>query len=232
MDLVFSCWGEEYLGKIWEGNMHAVVSQFRLYIDLGLDIIEPYIPEFVTPNFLTKSRMYFFTPLVLVALCFSEFLAVSLYAIAALTDLLDGYLARKRNLFTEWGALWDERADKICVYVPLFAWFAWVAYNGVHVDIALLVLATALFARDVLLIYMRKYTNWVEDVQTPLSAKWKAAFQMVGVGFILASPELDFCYWIGVLCFLVALPLSSYSAYIYVGKKFEEWMFRQNVPSQ
>ena len=49
----------------------------------------------------------------------SNLMAACVFIIAALTDLLDGYLARKLNKTTKFGAFLDPVADKIMVGVAL-----------------------------------------------------------------------------------------------------------------
>ena len=79
---------------------------------------------FNLPNTLTISRICL-TPLFL-ALMFAEdwylrSLAVVVFAIASLTDLYDGRLARTRNAVTEFGSFMDPLADKILVTSALIA---------------------------------------------------------------------------------------------------------------
>lgn len=70
------------------------------------------------PNTLTVSRI-FLTPLLVVVLLTridgKEIYGVVIFVIAALTDYLDGYIARKRNQVTDVGKLLDPIADKLLI---------------------------------------------------------------------------------------------------------------------
>ncbi len=73
------------------------------------------IPQAVQPNHITIARLLL-TPLVLWLLWNSWYeLALPLFAVTAFTDVLDGSLARTRNLITPWGILFDPLADKLLV---------------------------------------------------------------------------------------------------------------------
>lgn len=72
-----------------------------------------------TPNKLTLMRVIMIVPFVfcmLSDLVPHRFLwAFLLFVTASLTDMLDGYLARKNNLVTDFGILMDPLADKLLV---------------------------------------------------------------------------------------------------------------------
>lgn len=73
------------------------------------------VPKETTPNQITVARM-FMTPMVLWLLYEGRYeLATPLFLVTALTDMLDGSLARTRDQVTAWGALWDPVADKLLI---------------------------------------------------------------------------------------------------------------------
>jgi CDP-diacylglycerol--glycerol-3-phosphate 3-phosphatidyltransferase len=88
------------------------------------------------PNALTLLRILL-VPVVIVALLDEtpngDAIAAGVFALAALTDTLDGYIARQRELITTFGKLMDPIADKLLVTASLVALVsldrlqAWVA---------------------------------------------------------------------------------------------------------
>src|SRR5580698_3509928 len=81
------------------------------------------------PNSLTLLRI-FFVPLVAVLLLTTgenmDLWAVAVFLLAAVTDLLDGYLARKRGQITTVGILLDPVADKLLTV------FAFISLTYLH----------------------------------------------------------------------------------------------------
>ncbi len=74
------------------------------------------------PNRLTMFRILviiIFIPTVLMDKMISSYIALFLFIIAAISDYLDGYLARKYNIISNFGKVMDPLADKIMVISAL-----------------------------------------------------------------------------------------------------------------
>lgn len=73
-------------------------------------------------NKLTMARIFLvpvFMFFLLVKIPYGDVIAVSLFVIAALTDTLDGYIARSKNQVTKFGKFMDPLADKLLVSAAL-----------------------------------------------------------------------------------------------------------------
>jgi CDP-diacylglycerol---glycerol-3-phosphate 3-phosphatidyltransferase len=82
------------------------------------------------PNAITVGRILaapFIAALPFIASPTARLIAFILYVIAAVTDYLDGYLARERNLITDLGRLLDPLADKLLLFATLIPMFVLMA---------------------------------------------------------------------------------------------------------
>src|ERR1700740_3099714 len=109
------------------------------------------------PNVLSVVRILL-VPLLVVALLEKtgggDLLAAVVFAVASLTDALDGYLARSRNWVTTFGKLMDPIADKLLIVAALIALVslnrlpAWVAMVIIAREFAVTVLRVATGAQQ------------------------------------------------------------------------------------
>ena len=109
------------------------------------------------PNVLTVVRILL-VPVLVVALLGKtdggDLLAAIVFAVASLTDAIDGYLARSRNSVTTFGKLMDPIADKLLIIAALIALVslsrleAWVAMVIISREIAVTVLRAAAGAQQ------------------------------------------------------------------------------------
>lgn len=110
------------------------------------------------PNKLTVLRMLC-TPVLVVLFCLKLYIpSMILFVLASLTDVLDGHIARKNNIVTDFGKLFDPLADKLINVTALVLITA-----QVMVDMpkwyAILVLASTLVivAREMLILGFRAF---------------------------------------------------------------------------
>ena len=109
-------------------------------------------------------------------------LCAILFAMAALTDWADGWLARKLGAVTPMGAALDHSADKVLVTCALVA----LAYAALPFD--LVAAATIILGRDVAVAGLREgLSNAGRALPVGALGKWKAAAEMAGITVFLAG---------------------------------------------
>jgi CDP-diacylglycerol--glycerol-3-phosphate 3-phosphatidyltransferase len=124
------------------------------------------------PNLLTLLRILA-VPVVVVALLGEtpngDALAATVFALAALTDGLDGYFARSRNAVTTFGKLMDPIADKLLIAAALISLVsldrldAWVAMVIIAREFAVTVMRAIAAERGVII-----SASWLGKVKTVL----------------------------------------------------------------
>jgi len=145
--------------------------------------IEPLIPAGLRPNHLTVARMLL-TPIVLLFLSRGQFnIGVPLFLFAALTDALDGSLARIRKQITEWGILYDPLADKLLIGSVLFV----IVLN--HINFLLGVSLLAVEAGMIIYGWIQMRRGKV--IQANVWGKIKMAAEVVGIMLLLVAVWLD-----------------------------------------
>ncbi len=143
---------------------------------------------FSLPNLLTYGRIAAIPAVV--ALLFwpkddwFRWIALIIYVAAAVTDYLDGYLARAWSQQSAIGRMLDPIADKLLIAACLLMLVADGTIEGLTIWAALIILC-----REILVSGLREFLAELK-VSVPVSrvAKWKTAAQLVAVGFLLAGP--------------------------------------------
>jgi CDP-diacylglycerol--serine O-phosphatidyltransferase len=139
------------------------------------------------PNLVTAIRVIlvpFFIYLVLQPSQTSHLIAFALFVLASLTDLVDGYLARRLNQETEFGKFLDPFADK-CLALGAFITFIFLS-EQIELWMVLCILG-----RDVFITCLRYLSIYQgSSLRTSRLAKVKTAFQMFSIILILTSFSL------------------------------------------
>jgi cardiolipin synthase (CMP-forming) len=141
------------------------------------------------PNLLTIGRIAAIPVICLLVAgnwTFLDWLALLLYIAAAVSDWLDGFLARQMKLNSALGKMLDPIADKLLVGALLLT-FAWTRdLNGWD-----MIPALAILLREIFVSGLREYLgNRNVEVPVTMLAKWKTTTQLVALGLIMAAPML------------------------------------------
>lgn len=139
------------------------------------------------PNVLTIIRIWAIPAIVLTFLSHSAFWAwvgVALFIIAAVTDYMDGYLARHLNQLSRFGRVLDPIADKLLVGAVLLM----LAYSGRLGDWGILP-AVVILCREILVSGLREFLAEIK-VGMPVTklAKWKTTCQLVALPTLMGAP--------------------------------------------
>ncbi len=131
-------------------------------------------------DFFTFSRIIV-TPFVIYFIFIDDFFIASiLFIYCSISDLLDGYLARKYDLVNERGNFLDPLADKILMIGVLTI----LLYQGLVDGWAYSIIV----GRDILITFYRQYLrNKNQPLVTSRYGKWKTVFQHLAVIFILVA---------------------------------------------
>ena len=170
------------------------------------------------PNLLTLSRIL---AIPVVVACFyvpgnyARWFACVMFAAAAITDWLDGHMARRWQQQSEIGRFLDPIADKLLVSATLFMLTAYGRLSAGAILPALVILC-----REILVSGLREYLAGVR-VSIPVSrlAKWKTTLQMVAIGFLIvgdAGPRLVPVAAIGETLLWIAAILTLVTGYDYL----------------
>ncbi|WP_163931245.1 CDP-diacylglycerol--glycerol-3-phosphate 3-phosphatidyltransferase [Paraferrimonas sp. SM1919] len=138
--------------------------------------------------------------------------AAFIYMLASFTDLLDGYLARKWNQSTPFGAFLDPVADKLMVGVAL------VMISEYYQDPWVTVPAIIMISREVLISALREWMAQLgktATVKVSMMGKYKTAAQMMAITGLVWQ-ACDEMYYLAMAMYLVATVLTVWSMVTYI----------------
>ncbi len=168
------------------------------------------------PNLLTLLRIFLIPVFVLVYLLPYEWCllaAAGIFTLASVTDWFDGYLARRLNQSTKFGAFLDPVADKLMVAVALVLLVD--AYGTVHLTVPAMVIV----GREIVISALREWMAELgkrASVAVSMIGKLKTAFQMVAIILLLASPPAASWALVGIALLYGAAILTLWSMVIYL----------------
>ena len=141
--------------------------------------------------------------------------ATSVFIFAGITDWLDGYLARRLNQMSAFGAFLDPVADKLIVVSALLAL---LYLNRVDMIVALIIVG-----REIAISALREWMAKVgqaKSVAVAFIGKLKTVAQMVAIPLLLYHDvllDID-CQWLGTVLINIAAVLTVMSMLYYLRK--------------
>lgn len=168
------------------------------------------------PNKLTIFRVIlipFFVVFMLAPICpgYANYIAVAIFIVASLTDLLDGKIARKYNLVTDFGKFMDPLADKLLVCAAMICLIetgqlaAWIVI--VIISREFIISGFRLVAADNGVVIAASY--W---------GKFKTTFQMLMVIVLILNFDNYYFQLLGTVLTYIALVLTVVSLIDYLWK--------------
>ena len=142
-----------------------------------------------------------------------------LFIIAAMTDWLDGYLARSRGEVTPFGRFLDPVADKLLVAAALVLL--------VSANMAPALLAVIIIGREIAIGALREWlAQRATIVHVSLIAKWKTAIQLLAISALLIHVQVlgISMHEIGLILLWIAAALTIWSGYEYIRDAWPELM--------
>ena len=141
--------------------------------------------------------------------------AAGIFTLAAVTDWLDGYLARRLNEMTRFGAFLDPVADKLIVAVAL------VLLVEVHASAILAVPALVIVCREIVVSALREWMAKYSErrsVAVSFVGKIKTTFQFIAIIVLLANGPVQGSYIVmtGYILLYGAAVLTIWSMYLYL----------------
>ena len=147
--------------------------------------------------------------------------AAIVFALAGVTDWLDGYLARRLNMTSKFGAFLDPVADKLMVAVTLFMLVA--SHRGDWSGIVMAITSAVIVGREISISALREWMAEIgmrATVRVAFLGKLKTMAQMIALVVLILQHEKDAealrLYHIGEGLLLIAGVLTIWSGLHYL----------------
>ena len=152
---------------------------------------------------------------------FARPLAGLLFGLAAFTDLLDGYLARKLGQTSKFGEFLDPVADKLLVAVCLVL----LVQSDTRIEVALI--AAVIIGREITVSALREWMASLgarSIVKVGFAGKLKTVFQMGGIALMVYEQSIFGVnvYSMGYYLLLIAAAMTLYSMMVYLRAAWPE----------
>ena len=170
------------------------------------------------PTWLTLLRIAIIPVLAVVfylPFAWSNLAALGLFILAGVTDWLDGWLARRYNSESRFGAFLDPVADKLMVGVVL------VLLTQQQPNMLMALASAVIIGREITVSALREWMSTVGEqgtVKVSMLGKVKTTFQMLAIGFLLyRDPFLNIpVLFIGEILLVAAAALTLWSMVLYL----------------
>ncbi len=166
------------------------------------------------PNKLTVLRVLmipFFLYFILLSNTFDNYnyIAMAIFIIASFTDFLDGFIARKYNLVTNFGKFMDPLADKLLVCSALI--------SLCYLDLLNVLVVIIIISREFIITGFRTVAS---DAGIVIAAskygKLKTISQMILIPYLMLNLSGGVFYIIEINLVLITVIFTLYSAYDYI----------------
>ncbi|MFO1185052.1 MAG: CDP-diacylglycerol--glycerol-3-phosphate 3-phosphatidyltransferase [Bauldia sp.] len=170
------------------------------------------------PNLLTYGRIAAVPAIVALMMLqadWAQWLALTVFVLASVTDFFDGYLARAWQQQSTLGRMLDPIADKLLVASVLLMLVADGTIGPTSLWAAIVILC-----REILVSGLREFLAELR-VSVPVSAlaKWKTLIQMIALGFLIAGDSaerlISVANEIGLTLLWIAALVTLYTGYDY-----------------
>ena len=168
------------------------------------------------PNYLTWSRVWIIpviAVLVVMPAGWTNYLSALLFCLVALTDWLDGYLARKWQVQSDFGAFLDPVADKLLVVVLLIL----LAVQAP--SFLMLISVIVIVSREIVISALREWMAGMgmrDVVQVAPIGKLKTTLQMIALLFLLVANPGNALYIFGLVVLVAAAVVTLLSMIQYL----------------